>query len=71
MAAVIGESFSFEILEKVFPLDIDELTLQTYLNVLVEGNFLLSWSDSATCKLCFRFIHSMVSLVDPYKLLTF
>lgn len=70
VAAVIGETFSFDILEKVLSLDIDEATLQKHLNVLVESNFLLSWNDLSTCKLWFRFTHSMVSPVEPYELLT-
>lgn len=57
VAAVIGETFSLNVLEKVFPLDLDETVLKKHLSLLVDANFLML---SVAGEDCYKFTHSLV-----------
>lgn len=63
VAAVIGETFSFDVLHAVFPVDLDEESLATHLADLVFKNFLTIEDESNPTDKSprrFKFTHSLV-----------
>lgn len=59
VAAVIGETFTFDVLRAIFPVDLDEEPLKAHLSTLVFKNFLIE-EDSSSRSQSFKFTHSMV-----------
>lgn len=59
VAAVIGETFSLDVLRAIFPMDLDEESMRAHLSTLVFKNFLTE-EDSSSRSQIFKFTHSMV-----------
>lgn len=59
VAAVIGETFSFDILLAIFPVYLEEAALDAHLSTLVYKNFLTEENNPSRSR-SFKFTHSMV-----------
>ena len=65
VAAVIGETFSIDVLGAIFPVELDEAALKAHLNTLVFKNFLTEESSTGRSQ-CFKFTHSMVRVWQKF-----
>lgn len=61
---MIGETFAFDVLHAVFPVDLDKAMLSNHLNTLVFKNFLTAEDSPTGGPKCFKFTHSMVRVAQ-------
>lgn len=59
---MIGETFCFDVLHAIFPINLQEDVLKAHLSSLVFKNFLTEEANKSSSSQCFKFTHSMVRL---------